>query len=150
MRAVGGADCGARRGETVAAAGRWLAEEDLPMCRSFVPMLAVLGLAACNQAPAPAPTASATAQAAPAEGFAQRIRDLPAGQRAGVFLRAIRDGKENCQEITGEYEIAAVEGRPAWAVTCDRTDPWIVSIDPGGTAIVTKASTASRLPPKTG
>ena len=106
-------------------------------------------VAGCDRQPsAPANTAAPANQAAaaaPEGGYAARIRALPARQRDGVFLRAIRDSKEDCQQVTNDYEIAAVQGNDAWAVTCDRTNYWVISIDPTGTAIVTKASPASRL-----
>ncbi|GGB29563.1 hypothetical protein GCM10011380_18870 [Sphingomonas metalli] len=112
-------------------------------------LLTAGALTGCGKADAPAPANTvAAASETPAEGYAERIRQLPEGQRSGVFLRAIRDGKEQCQEVTKEYEIGAIEGRPTWAVTCDGTTPWVISIDGNGVARVTKASPASRLPPK--
>lgn len=89
--------------------------------------------------------ASGNAAAATDGGYAQRIEALSPRLRQGVFLRAIRDGGEECQEVTEEYGIAAIEGKPAWAVTCDRSTRWVIAIDKTGTAIVTKASPASRL-----
>ena len=131
------------------------------MTRSFAPLIALspllaFALAGCDRQPESAPANTgmaadnASAAAAPGEGYAARIRSLAPRLRDGVFLRAIRDSKEDCQEITGQYEIAKVQGNDAWAVTCDRTNHWVISIKPDGTAIVTKVSAASRLPPKTG
>ena len=95
-------------------------------------------------------TVANTAAAAPDGGYAARITALSPRLRQGVFLRAIRDGGEECQEVTEEYGIAAIEGKPAWAVTCDRSTRWVIAIDKTGTAIVTKASPASRLERQSG
>ncbi len=114
----------------------------------------LLMLAACGGGtPAADPAgnvAANTAAAAPDGGYAARIEALSPRLRQGVFLRAIRDGGEECQEVTEEYGIAAIEGKPAWAVTCDRSTRWVIAIDKSGTAIVTKASPASRLDRQTG
>lgn len=108
-----------------------------------------LSLAACNPGGAPAPAPSPTIADGEAAGdYGQRIRDLPEGQRSGVFLRAIRDGRQECQEISRAYEIAAIEGRPAWAATCDNDSQWIIAFADNGMASVTKASPASRLTPR--
>ncbi len=125
------------------------------MVRTLVPVLAALTLAACNQGAAPEQANAADGQAlandtAAAEAFGERIRALPDGQRRGVFLRAIRDGREDCQEVTDAYEAAAVQGRATWIVTCDRTTPWTLSFRSDGVAIVSKMSAASRLPARTG
>lgn len=123
------------------------------MIRPLVPVLAALALAACNQGGAPeqgnsveaAKLAEATAAA---QKFGDRIRALPEGQRRGVFLRAIRDGQQDCQEVTGDYEAAPMEGRPTWVATCDKRTPWTLSFRGDGVAIVSEMSAASRLPPK--
>ncbi len=125
------------------------------MTRPFAPLIAFpLLLVACGQQTAtPDNTAAANAAAVnaatPEEGFVQRVRALPAGQRDGVFLRAVRDGKGQCQEVTEEYEVANIPADNAWAVTCDRTNHWLVTIDENGVATVTAVSAASRLPRKT-
>ncbi|MDP1027683.1 hypothetical protein Q5H91_10700 [Sphingomonas sp. KR1UV-12] len=108
-------------------------------------------LAGCDRQPVPAANTAAAATneaAAPEEGYAAKIRALPAGQRDGVFLRAVRDSKESCQEVTNEYEINPMQGKDSWAVTCDKTNHWVIAIDGDGNAQVTKVSATSRLPAK--
>jgi hypothetical protein len=109
----------------------------------------LLMLAACGTGTPAADTAgnavAGNAATASDGGYAARIEALTPRLRQGVFLRAIRDGGEECQEVTEEYGIAPIEGKPAWAVTCDRSTRWVIAIDKSGTAIVTKASPASRL-----
>jgi len=89
-----------------------------------------------------AATANA-AQAAPDGGYAARVTALTPRLRQGVFLRAIRDAGEQCQEVTDESAIAPIDGKPAWAATCDKSTQWVISIDRTGTALVTKVSPAS-------
>lgn len=117
------------------------------MIRSlFIAPFPLLMLAACGTGE-PATevagnTVANTAAAAPDGGYAARITALSPRLRQGVFLRAIRDAGEECQEVTDEYGIAAIKGEPAWAVTCDRSTRWVIAIDRSGTAIVNKASPA--------
>lgn len=133
------------------------------MYRPFVPAMAIpaaalaLMVAGCNQTDA-ADNAQATAAAqakaektaAAAAQFGDRVRALPEGQRNGVFLRAIRDGGQACQDITGQYEAAAVAGKPTWVVTCDKTKPWVISFGGNGIAIVSEMTQAAGLPRKAG
>ncbi len=119
------------------------------MIRSlFVASLPLLMLAACGTGEpateAAGNTVDNTAAAAPDGGYAARITALSPRLRQGVFLRAIRDAGEECQEVTEEYGIAAIEGKPAWAATCDRSTRWVITIDKSGTAIVSKASLDAR------
>ncbi len=119
------------------------------MMRSLPAILFPLALLSACGGPATtaadnAATANA-AQAAPDGGYAARVTALSPRLREGVFLRAIRDGGEQCQEVTEEFAITPVEGNPAWAVTCDKSTRWKISIDKTGTAIVTKVSMDSRL-----
>jgi len=112
----------------------------------------LLMLAACGTAEPAADSAGNTttnvaansAAAAPDGGYGARIGALSPRLRQGVFLRAIRDAGEECQEVTEESAIAAIEGKPAWAATCDRSVRWVITIDPSGTAIVNKVSPAPR------
>ncbi len=119
------------------------------MIRSlFVVSLPLLMLAACGTGgtatEAAGNTADNTAAAAPDGGYAARITALSPRLRQGVFLRAIRDAGKECQEVTEEDGIAAIEGKPAWVAICDRSTRWIITIDKSGTAIVTEAPPASR------
>ncbi|GAA3699127.1 hypothetical protein GCM10022268_06680 [Sphingomonas cynarae] len=119
------------------------------MIRSMlVASLPLLMLAACGTG-GPATeaadnTADNAAAAAPDGGYAARITALSPRLRQGVFLRAIRDAGEECQEVTEEDGIAAIEGKPAWVVTCDRSTRWVITIDKSGTAAVNKVSPSSR------
>ncbi|WP_156460784.1 hypothetical protein [Sphingomonas sp. Leaf339] len=120
------------------------------MYRPIALSLPLLMLAACDSGTTATTSVANTATAAPDGGYAARIKTLSPRLRSGVFLRAIRDAGEECQEVTREFAIAPIENRPAWGVVCDKTNPWVVSIDPNGTAMVTKASIASPSKPTAG
>jgi hypothetical protein len=118
------------------------------MIRSLsIAPIPLLMLAACGTGSPPVDTtgnvAANAAAAAPEGSYADRIKALSPRLRQGVFLRAIRDSGEQCQEVTEESGIAAIEGNPAWAATCDRSTQWVIAIDKSGTAIVTKVSPAA-------
>lgn len=76
------------------------------------------------------------------------IRKLPERQQFGVFLRAIRDGGRDCQEVTAAKEVGAINNAPTWAVTCRDNSRWLVAINADGIATVTNSSELSRLQPK--
>lgn len=114
------------------------------MIRSFstlaLPTAAVAPLAliaACGGSPAGSDSIAATNAAAPAGNAAQTVENLPEGQRTAVFLRAIRDAKQECQTVTRSVKVSAAGAPPSWEVTCDGGRQWLVAIDAAGTATVT-------------
>ena len=66
----------------------------------------------------------------------QAVRDLPDGQRNGVFLRAIRDARQPCQNVT-ESMLSETPGRtPVYMATCENNAVYAVAIRDDGNAIV--------------
>jgi hypothetical protein len=82
---------------------------------------------------------SKTAELAAIKG---RIQGLPDGQRNGVFLRAIRDAGQPCQEVIGSAYNGEYFGRPSWAARCREGQDWLVMIDAGGRALVARREAA--------
>lgn len=95
-------------------------------------------IAACSS-PEPVDNAAVANTATLSSDYAQTVRSLPQGQRDAVFLRAVRDAGQNCQEVTQATEVPATGAAPTWAVTCDRATRWVVAIGEGGIATVTPA-----------
>jgi hypothetical protein len=98
-------------------------------------------LAACGQpSPAPAPTATAAA----ANGYAAKVAALAPAQRAGVMMRAIRDGGQDCQKVVTVVP-AGTGGTPqGWLATCDDQRQWVVAIADDGSATVANAKDVAR------
>ncbi|SFP87347.1 hypothetical protein [Sphingomonas rubra] len=94
-------------------------------------------VAACGGSPGGNDAAETANVAAPDGNTAATIRDLPAGQRTAVLLRAIRDAGRDCQGVTEATEVTAQGSPPTWAATCEDGNQWIVAIGEGGTATVT-------------
>ena len=96
------------------------------------PILLPFVAAACN-----APTADPQANvAAPANAYAARIAALPVGQRNGVLIRALRDADRDCQQVTESSVAGEIEGKPAWAATCDGRTQWVVAFGGDGVATI--------------
>lgn len=102
-------------------------------------ILMTAGLAAC--APEPDSTNDAAgAIAAPAANgvdFAAEVRDMPEAQRRATFLRAIRDARQACQQVTDAQASDPVDGNAAWGVRCEDGRGWLISIARDGNAKVT-------------
>lgn len=94
-------------------------------------------IAACGGTPGGNTASDATNTAAPAGNTAATIRDLPAGQRTAVLLRAIRDAGRDCQGVTAATEVTANGSPPTWDATCEDGNQWIVAIGDNGIATVT-------------
>ena len=101
-------------------------------------VLAPLALiAGCGGSPGGNDAAATTNAAVPAGNTAAAIRDLPAGQRTAVLLRAIRDAGRECQGVTAATEVTANGSPPTWDATCEDGNQWIVALGADGTATVT-------------
>ncbi len=105
--------------------------------RSMLIGLAVAAvLAGCGSKSEP-DAAVDTAQAnAPADltNYQAEVIALPKRLQDGVMLRAIRDAKLSCQQVT---ELRRVDDRSEnvrWRVVCDNTEPYVVEITTDGTA----------------
>ncbi len=106
------------------------------MRKIYVAMTAALLVTACGDGQ---PTANNSIEnvtvgnEADATNYQAEVIALPPGQQNGVFLRAVRDAKMDCQEITESERIDPVKGNPAWRIRCGKT-PHIISITKDGTA----------------
>lgn len=91
------------------------------------PVITVLALAALASAcHAPPKTATGTSDnTAAADAFAAKVTALPQAQRDGVFMRAITDAGFSCQKIVQSAAHAAIQNRPAWAITCDNNNAYV-------------------------
>lgn len=121
------------------------------MKRMIFPAALALSLAACgggtttttttttttNEAAAAAadpnlPDGNAMAEA----GYQAEVANLPVPARNAVFIRALRDARQNCQQVTESLR----QPRPGlWAVRCDDGAGYGVMITPDGTAQVVAA-----------
>ena len=70
------------------------------------------------------------------------IDALAEGQRNAVFLRAIRDGGQDCQQVVGSAYNGEQLGRPAWAARCDDGRDWVVMLEANGRALVARREEA--------
>jgi hypothetical protein len=104
----------------------------------MIPMLALpLALAACGD-PAPQNVAAPVPQAPSA--FQNQVAALDDGPRNAVFIRAIRDAGQDCQQVTkSEAKGDGPGGDPLWHATCSGGATYGVLIGRDGTATVIAA-----------
>ena len=74
----------------------------------------------------------------PEGGYKQRIDALPPGQRDALFLRAIRDAGQECQQVLGSAYNGVHFGMPSWAARCSNGADWLVMLGKGGNAHVAR------------
>ena len=89
--------------------------------------------AACGQDAEPRKVKAITV---PEGGYKQRIDALPAGQRDALFLRAIRDAGQECQQVVGSAYNGVHFGMPSWAARCSNGADWLIMLGKGGNAHV--------------
>lgn len=94
-------------------------------------------LGACGEE---APVASRSQDAAALARQKARIDALAPGQRDAVFLRAIRDGGEDCQQVVGSAYSGDQLGQPSWAARCSDGRDWIIVVEASGRALVAPRS----------
>jgi len=93
----------------------------------------LLALGACEAEPARAPAVVAADGA-----YKARIDALAPGQRNAVFLRAVRDAGQDCQNVAGSAYGGEQYGMPSWVARCADGRDWLVMVDKGGTAHVSR------------
>lgn len=74
----------------------------------------------------------------PEGGYKQRIDALAAGQRDALFLRAIRDAGQDCQQVVGSAYNGVHFGMPSWAARCSNGADWLIMLGKGGNAHVAR------------
>ncbi|MBX3594185.1 hypothetical protein [Sphingomonas sp.] len=120
--------------------------------RNILPNVTMVALAACMVAACGGGTPGASesagnaaandidANAAAPLNYQAEVLKLDPPARDGVFLRAVRDAKLPCQDVTASERLDPVDGNPTWRATCDGRTPHIISITADGTAkIVSRA-----------
>ena len=68
------------------------------------------------------------------EDVANRLAELPEGQRNAVFIRAIRDAGEECQFVESSTRAGEYQGNPVWSAQCEGGGGWTIVVMPDGTA----------------
>jgi hypothetical protein len=99
--------------------------------------LAVL-LASC-QGNAPEPRNEA---AAGARSVQNELASLPEGQRNAVFIRAIRDANQDCQNVESSTLVGQHQGFPLWSARCEGGRTFTIAIGNAGEAQVIDDSVA--------
>ncbi len=101
----------------------------------------LIGLCGCGGGESKA-DGNAAATAAPANDYAERIKQLPEAQRNAVFLRAVRDTGADCQAVKGSAFSGTQFDMPSWVARCSDGRDWLVMIDKGGRALVARREEA--------
>jgi hypothetical protein len=97
----------------------------------------VLALAACGQEES---TEDSNRMSVRPAGFA--VASMPEGQRNAVFIRAIRDAGQDCQQVESSKPGGAYQGMPVWQATCRGGRHWTIVIADDGTAQLLDADQA--------
>lgn len=93
----------------------------------------ILAVAACNGDPAE--TANRVEVPGP-ESVQNRLAAMPEAQRNGVFIRAIRDARQECQHVESSQPAGEHQGFPVWNATCAGGGTWTIVVMNDGTAAV--------------
>src|SRR5687767_6573968 len=107
--------------------------------RKTLTAAAVLALTACGDAGNE--TANRVAVPGP-EAIQNRLEAMPEGQRNAVFIRAIRDAREECQHVESSEPAGEHQGFPVWNATCAGGGTWTIVVMNDGTAAVLNAEEA--------
>jgi hypothetical protein len=97
--------------------------------------LALAGLGGCDS---PTPGAAPTTAASP-DPVEAKIRALNTNMRRLAFFRAVYDSGYACKEIVDDKELPRDAGRARWKAICDDGREFFVTLQPGGTFIVSGA-----------
>ncbi|MDQ4088180.1 MAG: hypothetical protein M3177_09275 [Pseudomonadota bacterium] len=76
------------------------------------------------------------------EAIQNRLEAMPEAQRNGVFIRAIRDARQDCQNVESSQRAGEHQGFPVWTATCDGGGTFSIVIMNDGTAAVLSADQA--------
>ena len=114
------------------------------MRRAMVGAAAALtiGLAGCGDTGGD--TAANKVEAPGSEAVQNRLESMPEGQRNAVFIRAIRDARQECQHVESSQRAGEHQGFPVWNATCAGGGTWTIVIMNDGTAAVLNAEEARR------
>ncbi len=99
----------------------------------------IIGLSACGG------TAGETANKAQAPGpdaIQNQLASMPEAQRNAVFIRAIRDAREECQHVESSRPGGEHQSLPVWNATCSGGGTFTIVVMNNGTATVLNAQEA--------
>lgn len=65
---------------------------------------------------------------------AQRIAGMTAGERNGVFFRALLDAGHDCRNVVSSRRTGESDGVPIWQVVCRGGRSWFIAVTPNGYA----------------
>jgi hypothetical protein len=94
-------------------------------------------LAACGEAEQ-ANQAAAQPAGQSAQEYQVQIAAMPQATRNAVFIRAIRDGGYDCQQVESSGFISGT----SWRARCEDGSDWVITLADGGTAQVTRGTPA--------
>ena len=97
--------------------------------------VSALALANCSDGRGGEDSASTAAANGAAEMQAQ-LNQLSEAQRNGVFMRAIRDARLNCQHVERSESAGEHQGLPLWRAWCENNTSYTIVIAQSGTAQV--------------
>lgn len=86
-------------------------------------------LAACGR---PGVTGNDTIAAAGPDPVEAQLSNLSAPLQQVAFYRAIRDANYDCQKVTNVVSRGRIDGRPVWAVECDKDTQYVIELQRGG------------------
>ena len=107
--------------------------------RGTIMAAAAVALAGCGDG---APDSANRVEVPGAEAIQNRLAAMPEGQRNAVFIRAIRDARQECQHVESSEPAGEHQGFPVWNATCEGGGTWTVVIMNDGTAAVLNAEEA--------
>jgi len=81
-------------------------------------------------------------QAAAPDAIQNQLQAMPEGQRNAVFIRAIRDARQECQHVESSEPAGEHQGFPVWNATCAGGGTWTIVVMNGGNAAVLNADEA--------
>lgn len=90
-----------------------------------------LALSACEGA---AEKGTASGGEAGPSADARRIEQMAEAERNVVFLRALRDGRHDCQAVISSRLSGEREGIPIWQADCRGGRSWFIAITTNGYA----------------
>lgn len=96
----------------------------------------ILGLAACGGGGGDAGAEANQASGSVAHTIHNQLAEMPEAQRNAVFIRAIRDARQDCQHVESSRPAGEHQGLPVWSATCAGGGTWTIVIMNNGAATV--------------
>ncbi len=74
-----------------------------------------------------------------------QLGNLSEGERNAVFIRAIRDSGQPCQQVESSARGGEYRGLPLWTARCENGVTWTIVLGNDGTAAVLNPAEAAQL-----